>query len=129
MFKKYKLTEEFIIKDNEKLFRIESLCNFSNIKKGDVGGYVASKYSISHYGDSWAYDDSIVSNNAELYGNAKIYNNVILKDRCRVHGNSKLYDNVIVEDCCEIYGNTKLKGNKLINNNISIFNNKNLNNK
>ena len=38
MDKKYKLTNESIIYNGRKLYRIKALKNFSNVKKGDLGG-------------------------------------------------------------------------------------------
>ena len=43
MKKKYKLTDEPIYKLGIKLYRIEALKDFGDVKKGDIGGYVESE--------------------------------------------------------------------------------------
>ena len=41
--KKYKLTDESITIDGYKLYRIEALKDFSDIHKGDKGGFIESE--------------------------------------------------------------------------------------
>lgn len=64
--KKYELTDEYIIIDDRKLYRIKALIDFFDVKIGDVGGFVENEYNLSNYGDCWIY------NNAKVYGRAKI---------------------------------------------------------
>lgn len=59
--KKYKLTDEFVTMGYRKLYRIEALKDFSNVKKGDKGGFVESEENLSQNGDCW------------IYGNAKVF--------------------------------------------------------
>ena len=40
------------------------MISFSDIEKGEIGGYVESETNLSQYGDAW------VSGNAWVYGNA-----------------------------------------------------------
>lgn len=58
--KKYKLTKETINYCGTTLYRIEALKNFSNVKKGDKGGFVQSKDNLSDEGDCWIYNDAKV---------------------------------------------------------------------
>ena len=47
MEKKFELTEEFIINNSGiKLYRIKALKDFSDVKKGDLGGYVQQVVAI-----------------------------------------------------------------------------------
>ena len=69
--KKYELLEDdFKEVDGKKLYRIRALQDFSNIKKGDLGGYIESENNLSHNDDLWVYK------NAKVYGNAEIYKNI-----------------------------------------------------
>ena len=74
MEKKY----ELIPSDIEGLFRIKALRGFGDVEVGDVGGYVASEYNLSHDGDAWVsgyarvYEDAQVSGYARVYGNARV---------------------------------------------------------
>lgn len=43
-----------------RFFRIRALRDFSNVKAGDVGGFVTSEKNLSHKGDCW------VSGNARV---------------------------------------------------------------
>lgn len=66
MEKEFELTEEFIINNSGiKLYRIKALKNFSDVKKGDLGGYVQKERNLSQFGD------------AQVYGNAQVYGDVI----------------------------------------------------
>ena len=70
MEKNFELTEEFIINNSGiKLYRIKALKNFSDVKKGDLGGYVQKERNLSQFGNAWVYGD------AQVYGNAKVFGN------------------------------------------------------
>ena len=73
MEKKYKLTNETINVNGVTLYRIEALKDFSDVKKGDKGGFVQSEDNLSQDGTCWVYDDAIVYGDAQVYSNAKIY--------------------------------------------------------
>ena len=47
MEKKYKLTEETINVGDKTLHRIEALRDFSDVKKGDKGGYIEKEENLS----------------------------------------------------------------------------------
>ena len=64
---KYKLTEECITISNKKLYRIEALKDFADIKKGDKGGFVESEDNLSQTRNCW------ISDNAKVYDYACLY--------------------------------------------------------
>jgi hypothetical protein len=66
---KYKLTENFIEYKGKKLYQIQSLKNFSDVKIGELGGYIESEKNLSQKGDCW------ISGRAKIYDKAKIYDN------------------------------------------------------
>ena len=81
MEKKYKLTDETISYEYDntiKLYRIEALEDFSDVKAGDKGGFVQSENNLSQYGDCWIYDDAIVMEDARIMQNAKILDDAII---------------------------------------------------
>lgn len=86
---KYKLLEENIILNNIKLYRIQALRDFNDVKTGDIGGYVQSEDNLSHKGNAWLYNESKAYGNSEVYGNAKLKGNV------KISGNTILFDNDI----------------------------------
>lgn len=118
--KKYKLTDETIQVGDHTLHRIEALTDFSDIKKGDKGGFVESEENLSQEGDCWVYDtskvwgDARVSDNAmvycdvSVYGNAGIYGDSIIYDRAEVYGNARVFGEAIVYDNAEVYDNVEV---------------------
>ena len=104
--KKYELTEETIkINENQTLYRIKALKDFSNVKAGDLGGYVESEKNLSHYGDCWiseyakVYDDARISGTAIIFGNARIFGSACISGTARISGN------------VWIYGSARISGN------------------
>jgi hypothetical protein len=74
------LSENFIAGDSDgkRLYQIIALKSFSDIEKGEVGGYVEDLRNLSQYGNCWIYDnakvfdDAKVSENAVIAGDAKL---------------------------------------------------------
>ena len=73
--KKYKLTNETIKVYDKTLYRIEALKDFSDMCKGDKGGFIEDEHNLSHDGNSWVYGNAMVYGNGMVYGDAKIENN------------------------------------------------------
>ncbi len=74
---KYELTNETKRIGDKTLHRIRALAGFSDVKAGDLGGWVESVANLSQDGNAW------VSGNAHVYGNAQVYG------YARVYGNAK----------------------------------------
>lgn len=73
--KKYELVPETITEFYcRPMYRIRALKDFSDVKKGDLGGYVESEYNLSQTGNCWIYDDSIVGLGARIIDNAMLKN-------------------------------------------------------
>lgn len=62
---KYKLTEEKIQTPLGELVRIEALSYFSNVKKGEKGGFIMLEKNLSQSGNAWVYG------NAQVWFDAK----------------------------------------------------------
>ena len=75
MEKKYKLTDETINIGGTTLYRIKALKNFSDVKKGDKGGFVESEDNLSHDGDCWIYNNAKAYGKATVFDHAKVFNN------------------------------------------------------
>lgn len=90
--KKYELVPETVTKFYSKpMYRIRALKDFSDVKKGDLGGYVESYYNLSQIGNCWIYDDSIVGLGSKIVGNA------VIKGHSTVTRYSEVSDHAIVE--------------------------------
>lgn len=121
MKKKYELIES----DREGLYRIKALRDFCNdvteIKKGDIGGYVASEDNLSHEGNCWLFDDATVydkayvSGNAFVCGNVQIYGHALVTDNTFIGENARIFDHAIIDgrgyvcDHAQIYGHAKVR--------------------
>lgn len=122
--KKYRLIlEDCKTTNGRKLYRIEALKNFDNIKIGELGGYIESEDNLSHEGGAW------VCNNARVFGHARVRENAIVGGDARVHdtavihGSARVYDNVIVNGNARIYGNARIRNNAWIYDNARICDN------
>ena len=129
MEKKYKLTEETINVNGKTLYRIKSLKDFGNVKKGDKGGFVEKEENLSQSGDCWVYDNAKVYNNAkvfdyaDIYGNAEVFGNAIVSGNARVYGNAKVYHYAMVYDNAEVCDNAIISGNAEVYHNAAVYGN------
>ena len=130
MKKKYKLTDESISFNGKTLYRIEAVIDFSNnfsdVKKGQKGGFIESEYNLSHEGDSWVYDDAKVYDNAEVFGNAKVFDDAKVFGNAEVFGNANVSDNACVIENSFVKGNAKINGHAMISGNAIVCGNANI---
>jgi len=111
--KKYKLLE----KEDNLLRRIVALEDFSNIKKGDKGGYIKKEDNLSQEGNCWVYGDAQVYGNAWVYGdarvsgNAQVYGDARVSCDARVSGNAQVYGNARVYGDAWVFGDARIYGN------------------
>ena len=121
--KKYELIRE------QSLFRIVALKDFSNVKKGDLGGLIEKEGNLDQQGNCWVYGnariigDAFVGNNARVSGNAfvgdkaRIIGNAFVGDNARVSGNASVYDNA------KIYGNARIIGDAFVCDTARVYGN------
>ena len=113
---KYKLTDETIIFKGITLYRIEALKDFSDVKKGDKGGFVESEKNLSQDGTCWVYDTAKIHGNAVIFGNATVYGDaevrgfVNIYDNAKVYGNSEIYDHAEIHGSAQVFGRAKIYG-------------------
>ena len=113
--KKYELSNETIEIDGITLHRIKALKDFSDVKAGDLVGWVEKEDNLSQMGDAWVYE------NAEVYGNAKVHGDAEIYRNAKVFGNAKIYDNAEVFGNAEIYGNAVISGNAKVFDNAQVY--------
>ena len=126
MEKKYKLTDEYIFQDGVKLFRIEAVKNFRNIKKGDKGGFVENENNLSHDGDCWirenarvhgnsmVYGNAEVCGNADVYGYAEVFGNALVLGFANIRCNAKVHCNAIVFGYADVSGDSEVHGDAIV---------------
>ncbi len=103
---KYKLTDEVKQVGGVKLYRIEATADFSDVKKGDKGGWIEKEYNLSQEGNAWVYGNARVSGNAWVFGDAEVSGDARVFGDARVYGNAQVYGNAWV------YGNARVYGKK-----------------
>ena len=108
MDKKYKLTSETVNVNGHILHRIKALRDFSNVKVGDLGGFIEAERNLSHLGDCWISDD------AQVFGKAYVYENV------RVYGDAQVFGSANISGKVQISGNAQVFGNAWIGGNIQV---------
>ena len=70
--KKFELTEEFIVSQGKKLFKIKALIDFGDVKRGEFGGFLEKEENLSQDGDAWVSGDAQVSGSARVSGSAQV---------------------------------------------------------
>lgn len=131
---KYKIIKSTAIEyEGYKLYRIEALRDFANVKKGDRGGYVETEDNLSHDGNCWIYNDAKVYgqakvfedasiwNNAEVFNHAEVYGKAQIRDNAEVYGYSKVYDKAEVTDLANVFGLAKVFGNATLSNRVEVY--------
>ena len=92
---KYELTTDTIVNQNGAvLYRIRAIKDFSDIKSGQLGGYVGSYDNLNLYDDSWIDENSSVSGAVYITDNSyiswsRIY--TVASERFNVIGNAFIY--------------------------------------
>lgn len=105
MEKKYKLIESSRAwLYGRPIYRIQALRDFSDVKKGDLGGFVESEGNLSQEGDCWIYDmaqameNSRVEDDACLRDCSKMYGSSLLKDKAQLQGCARMIQYASLED-------------------------------
>ena len=123
MDKKYELTEETKELSGRTLHRIRALKDFSDVKKGELGGWIEAERNLFHEGECWVYDDACVMDVAIVGDNAKVSGNAVVYEFAVVYGNAKVYDNAIVDEFANVYGNAEVYEDAWINDYAKIYEN------
>lgn len=139
MNRKYELTSEYKdLPNGKKAYRIRALKNFADVKAGNLGGFVESENNLSHEGNCWAYDKSIIHNEAKISEDASVYDSeisgeavirgsavikdsqvygsAVVKDYAKVESGSVICQNAVVSDKAlvhgaSVYGKAQIKDN------------------
>lgn len=120
--KKYELTNETIMFNGHKLYRIVAIKLFNDVCCGALGGFVESENNLSQQGNCWIYD------NAKVYENAKVLDDAVVADNSEVYGSAiicgaaKIKCNAVVRDTATILDNVIIYGYSQVSGNAKIFN-------
>lgn len=114
MDRKYKLTDITLKCFGKILYRIQALKDFSDVKKGDFGGYVHGYYNLSQKGNCWIYDNSLVLDNALVENDARVKGNSI------VRGNATVQDCTIIQRYAIVRGASLIKDSSVVSDNAEV---------
>ena len=87
-----------------KLFRIRALISFSDVSKGDLGGWVEKEECVDQYGNAWVYGNARVYGDARVSGDARVYGDARVSGDAWVYGNAWVYGDARVSGDARVYG-------------------------
>lgn len=111
--KKYKILETRdypFITHTGKLYRIIALKDFSDVKKGDLGGYIEKEENLSQTGDAWVYDNAMVLGSAVVMGNAKVRDFACVYDSAYIGDNAVVERHARVSECASVVDSARASG-------------------
>ena len=115
--KKFELTDETREGYDCTLYRIKALKYFSDVKKGELGGFVEKEDNLSQDGNCWVYNDAKVFDEAKVFGNARVYGHA------EVHGDAMIYGNACVSDDAQVFGDANVYDNALVYDGTIVYGN------
>ena len=125
---KYELTNETITIRQKTLYRIRALRSFSDVKEGDLGGYIESESNLSQFDNCWIYDeakvfgDARVLHNATVHMNAQVYDQAQINDDAFISKNASVCQRALVSghatitDAAIVSGDAVIHGNAFVGN-------------
>ena len=122
--KKYELIKESkTMFEGIEIYRIRALKDFSDVRTGDIGGWVCSEDNLSQNGNCWIYDNAKCLDDARVYYNAKMYDNAIMCDDAIMYDNSRMLNNTIMYNNSRIFNNAKMFDNSIMYDDAIMYDN------
>lgn len=120
--KKYKIRKDLSYTfDGHKLYRVEALKDFGDVKKGSIGGFIENEKNLSQEGNCWVYLDAKVFGNAKVSGNAVIDGFAQVCDNAMVYGNAQVNRYSKIKNNARVYGNARIWGNSIVKDNAQVY--------
>ena len=109
----YKKSWKYILtsRDTESpyLFRLKAVKDFSDVHKGDLGGYVMNYHNLSQKGNCWVYNEAVVRENAKITENARIYDKAKVCGYAQIFGDAKVSGLAYISRHVQISGYANIK--------------------
>ena len=99
---KYKLTNTTKIVNGVTLYQIQALKDFSDVKKGDIGGWIQAEKNLSQENNCWVWGDALV------YGDARVYNDAMVYNDALVYGDAWVWGDANVSGKAQVSGNARV---------------------
>lgn len=117
---KYKLTDETIEFRGKTLHRIQCVKSFSNIKAGDLGGFVETEQNLSQEDTCWIYDNAKVYDLAKVCNCAEVCNDAEVFDRASILGKAKIYGLAAVYGTATVSEQAEVSDKAVIHGDVTI---------
>ena len=131
--KKYKFTDETMYFYGCTLHRIQALRSFSDVKEGDLGGWIEHEDNLSQEGKCWVYGDAQVfesarvygdaevAGSAKVYGDADVFGSAFVCGNAQVFESARVYDDARVFGSAEVYGDAEVAGSAKVYGDADVF--------
>ncbi|WP_227317569.1 YdcK family protein [Cedecea davisae] len=119
--KKYRLTEDSRLHDYQsggenqqvRLWQIEALRDFADVRAGQSGGWVESEGNLSQVGDCWLEED------AKIWGGASVEDNALVTGESDICQGARISDNARIEHSqisgeCHIFNHARVQNRSQI---------------
>lgn len=88
------------LKQQVKLWQVEALCDFSDVKAGQTGGWVENESNLSQQGNCWIYgSDCVVFGGSGVEDDAQIHGESTLCHQAHISGKSVVEHSFISGEC------------------------------
>ena len=105
---KYKFNFNTKVVNGVTLHQIECVTSFSDVKDGDVGGWIEKESNLSQYGNAWIYGNARVYGNACVSDDARVFDDARVSGNAWIYGDAWIYGNARVSDDARVYGNARV---------------------
>lgn len=126
--KKYTFTGKTKVVNGITVNQIKALRDFSDVEKGDIGGYIEIEYNLSHDDDCWVYDDAIVMGSAHVIEDAVIREDAIVKGMATISGVAIVRHDAVVSGQSRIGEKAFVGGKSMVNDTAIVLGNVSLQN-
>lgn len=121
--KKYELVPESIKEFYGKsMYRIRALKDFSDVKKGDLGGYVESEENLSQTGNCWIYDASIVGLGGKVIDNAVVKGSSSVINGSEISDDAIIEKNSVIDECSVVCDQSRVIKSIVVNSSVIMYN-------
>jgi hypothetical protein len=119
---KYKLTDKFkTLLDGTKLYQIQALKDFGDVKAGELGGWIEKEANLSQEGNCWVFDDARVFGDARVWGDAWVCGNAEVFGDARVCGDAWVYGGARVFGDAWVFGDARVFVDAWVSGNAEVF--------
>lgn len=121
---KYELTNETKQVYGKTVYRIRALKDFntvwSNVNKGDLGGFVESTENLDQSGYCWIHDNAVVLDNAKVISNATLRDNSSACGDSLISGHAEISGYAHIRNLAGVSEKAHITGGVLVSGNAQV---------